>query len=908
MNYIRFPGFRTLRKLLLQLYVPTHRSTPPPHTSPMVVCVQPEGHTRVVGVLAEQFEPAGGRRVPHANVTERPDSTGGNALDLRYRDVLELRSLLGAICNELARTEGGGYRFPRFRLLQWLMEVDLPSAPPEDRIVELQKRLQDRSLGRIAHRKDPVSDLPWRLRLLGWVLTPAYFWVRQSGVVPGFGRQYRWFLRRQPNLAPRPHRTFFSLAERLAPPEWKREDPEQVRRLLVNAFLADLRREHRRIGWFRRYRTTVPIVLLDRDAVPGADTLIRTIGAVRNETGIDDPLLLVTSGSALPAFVAHPDGGDVSALPQPTACGEDATEVLERWRAQLPHERRRRNEAAWVVVCDLTNDRDLRQLPPREPAKRGRQSFEPGHPPLWRRRWVAAVLAGVVVAVPTAVGVFDDWRTCGTGLTWLLEERLPSELERIDDVCIGVLDPGDPRLPYPEVLGGVGATIHEFNRRADELHREQPDRPLVTLVLLAGIDPVAGGGDAPLTAVREQMVGMAVLQEVQLEKAAQPFEPLVRVLIANAGPTLAHGRTAAEKVGRMAAADPSVVAVVGPNQSRVTTEQALESLGAAGLPTVAAVLTADALFEASRLYFSVAPQNSRQAAVTAAYVDHLIATGEQPTGRPLARRARIYVADDPGDIFSRGFADELATRFGERGFAVEQVAFTPAGFPPGDPGNAGHVTDAAEAGREACDADGVVLYAGRGNPDFRTFIDGVAYRCKNRPPYIIASSDVTTYVADRDVSGANRSVPFEYLSHALAPELGGPVPVEVRDFYARLYELFPWEQTNLGRSLDGYAALTYDAGFTVVAAAGHLGQENIAISGAAVWPALMAITDAGDETGRYQGVSGVIDFGGTIERRVPVDKPVAIVRFADGAPSAERNIVCAGRDDPATPAWCPADR
>src|SRR5690606_27681122 len=459
MYYIRFPGFRTRRKLLLQLYVPTHRSTPPPHTSPMVVCVQPEGHTRAVGVLSDQFEPARVRRGPHANVTERPDSTGGNALDLRYRDVLELRSLLGAICNELARTEGGGYRFPRFRLLQWLMEVDLPSAPPEDRIVELQKRLQDRSLGRIAHRKDPGSDLPWRLRLLGWVLTPAYFWVRQSGVVPGFGRQYRWFLRRQPNLAPRPHRTFFSLAERLAPPEWKREDPEQVRRLLVNAFLADLRREHRRIGWFRHYRTTVPIVLLDRDAVPGADTLIRTIGAVRNETGIDDPLLLVTSGSALPAFVAHPDGGDVSALPQPTACGEDATEVLERWRAQLPHERRRRNEAAWVVVCDLTNDRDLRQLPPREPAKRGRQSFEPGHPPLWRRRWVAAVLAGVVVAVPTAVGVFDDWRTCGTGLTWLLEERLPSELERIDDVCIGVLDPGDPRLPYPEVLGGVGATI-----------------------------------------------------------------------------------------------------------------------------------------------------------------------------------------------------------------------------------------------------------------------------------------------------------------------------------------------------------------------------------------------------------------------------------------------------------------
>ncbi|MFI6674983.1 hypothetical protein [Kribbella sp. NPDC050470] len=140
---------------------------------------------------------------------------------------------------------------------------------------------------------------------------------------------------------------------------------------------------------------------------------------------------------------------------------------------------------------------------------------------------------------------------------------------------------------------------------------------------------------------------------------------------------------------------------------------------------------------------------------------------------------------------------------------------------------------------------------------------------------------------------------------SLAPDLLADAPAESSDFYARLAELFPYEATDRGRSLDGHAALSYDAAYSVMLAVSYLRRDSIAVNGGTVWSALQSITDAGGAQRGYQGVTGRIDFGGSVLRRVPMDKPGAIVTFREGRPVPTATLVCGVPDD--SPPWCPRD-
>jgi hypothetical protein len=71
---------------------------------------------------------------------------------------------------------------------------------------------------------------------------------------------------------------------------------EYVARLLVNAFLEDLRRAYLLRPWhlLRRRRMTYPMLLLDNIAVDnGGYLLLRLVNDVRNQVGVFDPLLVV---------------------------------------------------------------------------------------------------------------------------------------------------------------------------------------------------------------------------------------------------------------------------------------------------------------------------------------------------------------------------------------------------------------------------------------------------------------------------------------------------------------------------------------------------------------------------------------------------------------------------------------
>lgn len=750
--------------------------------------------------------------------------------------------------------------------------------------------------------------MPNWLRVLGVVLTPLFQRLRQSGRIPGVGRRYRWFLRGQHNLAPALHSNFFWFAERLTDGQWQTENPEQVLRLMVNALLEDLREAFRSMGWRRPYRTTFPVVLLDGiTRNNGGYALVRMVSAVRNDTGLSDPLLLITTSTRVPPLAEDPQ----SRSGRDDYTARYAKIALSQWTRRLLRQLRKRNVVAWLVIIhipDRATGAALEQV--RIQNKQLPTIDSPRRHPLRTRRAAVAIAASLVVSATgtyIGVGLTTSYQTCSDGFTWLGIEGVNSDVQRIDGVCVGVSDGSNPHLlPESPDFDQVRLTILRQYQQALKCHRES-GQPLITLVFMGSLTAREGAEDS-LTAEREQLAGMAVAQSVQLAKPNLAYEPLVRVLIANAGPGMAHGRRVARQLGEMARTDPSIVGVIGLSESRSATVATIEELTAVGLPVVSGTLSADSLVSTSKLFFQISPQNRRQAEVAAAYAEHLVDSGvTRFDGSQLTRGVRIYRSDDAGDIYSQNLASDLRTSFTARGFSVETVSFSASGDGAGEAVARRHVENATRAGNDACDFDGIVFYAGRGLPDFASFLSGVSVRCVDRPPYIMAGDDVTRYVAHRNISRANRAVPFDYLSFAVAPDLMTRPSAESIDFYTRLYELFPYERTDHGRSLDGHAAMNYDAAFTAILAVSHLLHDKVAMSGGTLWPALMSVTDASGSQQRYQGVTGRIDFGGSIARRVPLNKPITIVRFFDGAPDARDNIVCGARTDSRTQPWCPFD-
>jgi hypothetical protein len=93
----------------------------------------------------------------------------------------------------------------------------------------------------------------------------------------------------------------------------------------------------------------------------------------------------------------------------------------------------------------------------------------------------------------------------------------------------------------------------------------------------------------------------------------------------------------------------------------------------------------------------------------------------------------------------------------------------------------------------------------------------------------------------------------------------------------------------VGRSFDDHAALSYDAALTFITAVEYLreGNENLPVTPGAVWREITTIHNS-SQPGHPQvnnaiaGVSGQIDFGGDIDRHVPLNKPVAILEVENG--------------------------
>ena len=883
---------------------------------PIVCLVRDEEHEELLSALADRLSQAHPNRVPNAKVDLDVAGEGTELRALTQKDVLTpkdvgiVRAILSDLKNQLAAK--GRFRFRLFSLAVWLMEQDL-GGDAQDYERVLLRRLRQRditsALGDAAHiaTKDVASASGWPqllLALLRWVPLVA-FRGRVTGQVPLLSGQYRWFLR-QPHLTPEATIGFLGFAVRLTKREWPKEHCEQLARFLTNAFLEDLRRGYWWAPWlWRRRRATYVAVLLNNvTGVNGGYAVVQLINDVRNQVSQFDPLLVITASRNVP-----PDAGKNPDRPEYNAA--HAFDGYQHWQKSLSADRRARRAIAWYLPLKVPG---IPSSAEREDVDQKVGSIDrlrvPG-PTWWSGRLVRLAVALVVLAsMVIPYGVYSYNHCAGwTGWPW----RLNPSLVWTGSECVGVTDGSDNLFqPSDPSLDEVTQVILRQNDDAVRLHEQYPQRPYISLAEVEAFSAPSSSIDAAngLSSEREALEGVAVAQWRQLKKTGNS-DPIIRVLIVNAGNEMHQGMTVARQLRDLAAHDPSLVGVVGLGQSRQPTVDTITELANAGLPIVAATLSADSLADNHPMYFQVSPNNSRVAAVAAAFAKQWLMNNPGITAS-----VRVYYSDDATDIYSVNLRDDVLATFAAKGFQTEAMAYLPSSTTITQSARARTgdqlIGNAEASGRNTCSYHGFVYFAGRGVPDFGDFLNGAA-QCGSQAVFI-GDDDVTRYVVDAAAREQNRVLPFFFESFALPPS--GSLRGSKKEFYQDLYDLFSFETSAGGRpfgdhsALLDYTPLSYDAALTFITAVEYLreGNEKLPVTPGTVWREITAIHNS--QPGQQQvnnaiaGVSGQIDFGGDIDRHVPLNKPVAILQVKNGEMDDTPAGFCGQDIDYQSSPWC----
>jgi hypothetical protein len=784
-------------------------------------------------------------------------------------------------------------RFRRFGLVNWLLQTeyaDQEPDPQDDR--ELLRGLREREFRRrrfFGVLRGPETEvamgsgqIPWYLVLVGLHVFPIVWFRAWRGV----GVEYRWLLR-QPYMAPRDPGTFVGFAMRLTQPRWYRENPEQAGKLMINAFLEDLRSAYRRRPWRRRAarRTAYCVALLrGASAENHGKELVRSVIDVRNDTGAFDPLLVVD--------VSAPTGGE---RPGQGRLSEDLYGI---WRNDFRDAGRSRTADVWylpvAVPAPLTEHDEDYALHRDRLRLANRLTVEP--PPRWARRRVAAVAAALaMVLLVTGLGFswegYRSWEESHCGLSHTHPDASTLQ-RRSSGECVGVAPHGYAFGSSDPDVKKTLTTIADQNEEADTLHRDHPRRPVVTLVHLSALLSTSGGGDSPLAYAREQLQGAASAQRKQLDKDGES-DPVLRIFPASAGSGMRYGPDVVRTLEAMKQSDPSIVGVTGLDQSRRRTITTIRELTRIGLPMVATTPSADFFDDHSPMYYQVSPQNQREAAVAAAYARHLA-----DEGKLEKRKVRVVYSADPTDIYSDNLSDDVVGAFRGADFDVKREPFNP-GTKPIEGGSG--LTGAQTVGERACGYDGLVFYAGRAE-EFEGVLSGTNAACGTSPPAFLAGDDVARLAADPKRRGAYPRVPFDFLDFTL----GASSCDSESDLYSTMRRLFEEEckpRRVANTSLDGHAALAFDAVNLYVKAVGRLRESapSMPLTAPAVWHALSSIHGKS----ALDGESGEIDYGGKVDRQVPLDKLIS-VQHVDGSKRPEQAGFCGRVGVKRQSKWCPA--
>ncbi|WDZ84295.1 hypothetical protein [Micromonospora cathayae] len=664
------------------------------------------------------------RRVPYAVIEARslPDGTDFPAV------LRELHRQLAVEAFGAAR-----FRFRHYLLADWLTHQSLSfGVDAGDSRAGLVQRLRERrgtgATGEpVAAGGDATTLVSqavfWLVR---FAVPNVVFRVAVSGLLPVLGRPYSWFMRQQ-YLAPRQSVTFLGFAERLNAGWRDSEQPDQVDKLLLHAFLEDLRRAYRRRPWRPSdwRRTASPVLLLEHaDAGTPTHTLVRLLNDVRNETGRNDPLLVVATGT-------QPPPGTDTTYPL-----TGAEEAYEEWAGTVPEARRMRRPAAWLLPVQVgaeAGEYQLRDAP---------GGFAAPAPPWWARRFLPAALC-LLLLVGAGFWVTGRW---GPGC-------LPApaggvSVRLVGDECIGYSDSGRQVFNADrgqDRLRAVQRRIFEQNRRAEEAWADSDRRrPFLTLVYLGALTGNRTGFDEEsYVSEREELEGMATAQYALLQATAGvDGAPLLRVVVANGGAQMAHADLAVRMLAELAHDDRTVLGVVGLVDSRTNTAEAIGELNRVGLPVIAPTLSGDGIGSRSRLYIQVSAPNTEQVRLFEEYARYRRLTDVHvyyTTGEGSSLDEDVYVS-----TLVRG----LEKSFGDR-------LRTPAKW-----------TTGTAMGTE-CGYAGMLVFAGRWS-EFPEFLRALNRDCPNNPPRNLVGNDsVNRYMANprlrRDAPG---NIPVTYVSKA----------------------------------------------------------------------------------------------------------------------------------------------
>jgi ABC-type branched-subunit amino acid transport system substrate-binding protein/heat shock protein HspQ len=846
------------------------------HRLPLIWVIGATGQD-VLRPLLRRLTGAPRRRVPHVTVDAA-----------RYPDGSDVRPLLDEAHNQLSLDAFGAepFHFRHYSLARWLMDQTLPGVEVHHRRARLAEQLRDRRR-RLADpdRGGAGAETAFAVfyRFLIWLVRRAVpgvvFRAAVSGRVPLVGRHYRWFMRQQ-YLAPRQSVTFVGFAERLTTGWRNGEQPDQVNKLLVHAFLEDLRRAYSRwparlAGW---RRTAYPILLVDNVQVGNAGhTLLRLMNEVRNETGRADPLLVVGAADEPPAGT----GGSSYRL-------VDAEAALDDWWESLPERRRLRRSDAWYLLLTADDEPSGRVAP------RITSDLVVPPPPWWARR---ITVAGLVLALLAGSLVWAGGRWGPGCLPQPLRGNIAVRL--VDGECIGYSDNAGyvfNRDAGQDALRAVQERIFRQNQEVDRVWAgSDRRRPLMTLVYLGIMTGQrTGPNEVSYVSEREELEGMAVAQYARMKASASTDgQALLRIVIANGGQQMRHAEATVELLAELAERDPTVVGVVGLVESRTTTARALRRLNEIGLPAIAPTLSADGLYRNSRLYLQMVAPNADQAALVAGYAADVLGVADAHVHYTTGDETRLE-----DDLYVRTLVEGVTQRFGERA-TVSQFRF-------------------GDSLAHECGYQGLLFFAGRYS-EFDEFLEALR-GCGNNPPaHLVADDSVNRYMANHQLrANAPGNLPVAYVSKAAlgtcnrlrADAATDEVRRSFLDLIGRDDLLTPPRCTSGDSPAVGErVALAYDASMMLIQAVEQL-AGRLAIAGRPWEPAGVSPVAVFTEvlrqnaTAPYAGVTGPTTF--SVDTGEPVQKRLSLMYVAS-VPDVSvqpREIYFCGRARPDDPPGC----
>lgn len=919
-----FPGNRLLKILSV---LGLRRAGPAAGDRPLPLLTfsgsSQDATVKVVNALAGHYE----KQTPNADIT--PSALEGRTPSERLRALLEKAS------DELGRDGAGGElrpapRFPLVTFLLWLCASPPPSATTGQdsgkakdlarQDAEMRERIKARGRTALLPLKDSGRDrrdsvFAYVDRTLGaWLAGAAVLgaWVGQAiSVIAALAvllasvgawlfytvrntrdwagrRRFRWFYqdkRRQPYLSAGVF-TFERFAVRVAEVAGG-DDTEELDRLLVHAFLEDLRQAYRRRRLRRAPWARTGYALLTLYPPAGAATdhddaqdtgsrFMRLVHDVREETGQFDPLLVI---SALER-VEVPDHRHGGLSPQKTDLAR-AAEAYGAWLNDAwPNTPARRAYASPGTSCylevkvpDTGRDLALDRVRGRTPLPR---------PPVLARRGVYWVL---VASVLLACGGFvtlnevrnraeaaEALRYCGT--------RAIARTEQGE--CVGI---SDGHQVFSPMLRPVIDKIRAENER---VVREGARKPYITLVYLGAMS-VRRGEPGLLAGAYGELAGLYLLQREQNRTQALR----VRLLLGNAGEFSAHAERVARDVVELSRRDPTIVGVVGLGQSVQQTQEAIRTISTVGLPMIGTVNTYDdtAYFERGRwrspYYFHVAPGNDRQAAAAVRWAKRTGLRG--PDGKVMrARTAAVFYDATPTDLYSRNLAEDFARHFGAEADLLPYE---------------GEVELQRVVERACRPRRDVYYYAGRA-PQFTAFLDDLERSCGTRPLFLMAGDEVTRQVIHSLDDIRRRPSLRLYYTPLAFRDLWDLDWVRTRislpSFFAD-FDTLRREPDVGDLPSEGHAMLAHDAALAFVHAAQRALQGTAAPTSGMVLYELRNINQNGR---RLTGATGLIDFGFLPDRHDPNGKPVLLV-YVDPRTGPTLIQVC-GRvtEDPALSRDC----